>query len=798
MQKRVRAFYAFPNEPAHVGETIENTKRKLSTDGALTKNNIHFHLWKDGSLSGRPLISSILEEVDKRQIFACDLTYPNPNVSFELGFAIATFKRIFASLNPSIADAEKQYRNTFFPLLNMVYSSYENHESLADALLQVKPWNSLGQTLLNDSYKKRRPRAENPTLVYVKPPSSTESVLAIQEELRRSHFSKSLIVDDPNELSSPSIEWYAGKFLESDGVIIHLLSTEDINHALHNQKASVVAGLAYGFDVPMIMLAHHPFKPPLDYERWLRVHETAKSCLGLTKDWLDDLSAGLSHRRPRRQRTVASPSSKIDIRTLFLGDHVAEHETENLNDYFVETASFYRAMDDQFTILVGRRGTGKTAILYAIEGEANSTNTDHVTVLKPVGYETRGLIRVLQELRQHSERGFLIESLWKFLIYSEIAADFANKLHVRPAHQVRSFEEEAFLEYYERHSKVLSRPFSERIDRAVTSLAGVGEISSSVEQRLKISESLHNSLISDLRTNLGNALTSKNCLRVLIDGLDEPWVLGEHIGYLAELIGGLLEVARSVPDDFRRSSSRISPVNAKITVLLRSDIFAFIKKLVREQDKLPIERVTWDDPKLLLRVLEERMLHNAPKNRTIEQVWSTLFPKTVDGLNVAEFLLHTVLPRPRDLIYFVKTAANVAINRGRQAVAPEDIYSAREQYSLYAFNSILNEDDPSKGLLEEVLYQFVKATRELSKVDVKYRFALAGVTSRDEEFYLDLLCDVGFLGIESASGFQYARHEEDRRTFRRIAGVLASKVNRSEMFEINPAFYQVLGIEQSA
>ena len=65
MQKRVRAFYAFPNEPAHVGETIENTKRKLSTDGALTKNNIHFHLWKDGSLSGRPLISSILEEVDR-------------------------------------------------------------------------------------------------------------------------------------------------------------------------------------------------------------------------------------------------------------------------------------------------------------------------------------------------------------------------------------------------------------------------------------------------------------------------------------------------------------------------------------------------------------------------------------------------------------------------------------------------------------------------------------------------------------------------------------------------------------
>ena len=52
-----------------------------------------------------------------------------------------------------------------------------------------------------------------------------------------------------------------------------------------------------------------------------------------------------------------------------------------------------------------------------------------------------------------------------------------------------------------------------------------------------------------------------------------------------------------------------------MTVLLRSDIFAFIQHLMPEQDKLPIVRVTWDDRELLLRMLEERMLHGAPRQR---------------------------------------------------------------------------------------------------------------------------------------------------------------------------------------
>ena len=153
------------------------------------------------------------------------------------------------------------------------------------------------------------------------------------------------------------------------------------------------------------------------------------------------------------------------------------------------------------------------------------------------------------------------------------------------------------------------------------------------------------------------------------------------------------------------------------------------------------------------------------------------------------------MPRPRDLIHLAKGAISIAVNRAHTRVLEDDLIDAREQYSYYAFDSILKEDDPVKGKLEKVLYEFAGAPREIDFADTISRFGAAGVTGDDVEFYLDLLCDINFLGVETATGYSYTRDEEDRRIKRNVARVLAERRNRLEHFEINPAFYQVLQIE---
>ena len=602
---------------------------------------------------------------------------PIQNVGFELGYAIGRFTRVFAALNPTVEAAGRDYTRIYSSLLNMGYTQYANHEELAERFTIEKPYDSIQNTLLDKRFRRQLPRPESPTLIYMQPPYKTDSVISTEEELRRSMFKEALIVDDPTEYSSQTLEWYVEKMLTADAVMIHLLSTDHADHGPHNLKASLLAGLALGLGREMTILAHAPYTPPIDYQQWLKVHDTASGCVTAVQAWLDQVSGVLPHRRARRAQNIPQTRTAMDLRTLFLGDTVAEHEQHQLHEYFVETSAFYSARDNPLTILVGRRGTGKTAILYAIANDWANLRGAHVTIVKPVGYETHGLIRVLQQVRERSERGFLIESLWKYLIYSEIARSVCTEIRDRSPHQACNEQETSFLQYCDGYIHVIEPPFSQRIDKAVSTLKDIGIIEDASEQRDKISEGLHRAFINELRRRLGLVLHDSKHLAVLVDGLDEPWSVGEHVDHLAELIGGLLSVAQDMVSDFRRSSSRVQPVNMNIAILLRSDIFAFIQHLIPEQDKLPIVRVTWQDRPLLVRVLNERMLYGAPNDRTAQEVWDYIFPEEVVGVSVEEFIFRTVLPRPRDLIHLVSTAVSSAINGAHGTVLPEDLLGSQ-------------------------------------------------------------------------------------------------------------------------
>ena len=513
----------------------------------------------------------------------------------------------------------------------------------------------------------------------------------------------------------------------------------------------------------------------------------------MASGWLSDITENLPRRRERRSQEA--PSKKLELRHVALGQPVAEHERDELDNYFVETSPFYTALEGPTTVLIGRRGTGKTAILYAIHAHHARLRGNHATILNPVGYEMEGLVRVLEEIRQFSERGFLIESLWKYLVYSEVALSLEEYLNERPLHQPRNSAEDEFLVYCESNAHLIRQPFSVRLQNAINSLEGTGLLSDAVQQRARISERLHATFIRHLLKHLRSALADCRELAILIDNLDGPWTPGANVSTLSELIRGLLNVVQDIPQDLRRTTHGLQPVDARVTVLLRSDIFAFVQPLVAEQDKLPIERVVWDDKGLLLRILNQRLLRNAPNHMTESDVWEQLFPREVVGVGPIDFILRTTLPRPRDVIYLLRAAINNAINRQHDSVHPDDLLDARDQYSEFAFRSVLAEDDPKRSKLEAVLYEFAGAERTVSIQDVMRRMACAGVEYEDTDWYIDLLCDIGFLGISTVTGFQYPREEGKRSILREVSTRLAARKGTKETFEINPAFYQVLQIE---
>ena len=134
-------------------------------------------------------------------------------------------------------------------------------------------------------------------MLYIKPSLDTEAVITAAETLRDSDFRDNIIVDDPKENPSPELDWYASKILISDAVLIQLLANNEVGAYNHNIRCSFAAGLAYGFNKNILMVAAAPFDSPSDYEKLLKFHETSLQRRSLLGDWTSDIHSSIPSRR---------------------------------------------------------------------------------------------------------------------------------------------------------------------------------------------------------------------------------------------------------------------------------------------------------------------------------------------------------------------------------------------------------------------------------------------------------------------------------------------------------------------
>jgi nucleoside 2-deoxyribosyltransferase len=85
--------------------------------------------WEEMEVSGKIINKCITDEIDNCTIFACDLTYLNHNVLFELGYAIGKNKNLLIMLNDTIDGAKARYNN-FNILKNVGYETFNNYKNV--------------------------------------------------------------------------------------------------------------------------------------------------------------------------------------------------------------------------------------------------------------------------------------------------------------------------------------------------------------------------------------------------------------------------------------------------------------------------------------------------------------------------------------------------------------------------------------------------------------------------------------------------------------------------------------------
>ena len=288
-----------------------------------------------------------------------------------------------------------------------------------------------------------------------------------------------------------------------------------------------------------------------------------------------------------------------------------------------------------------------------------------------------------------------------------------TQINSKPVYYGRTPDEREFLEFVEQNTSWIMPEFSIRLESAINKLLLIPAPSSLERNRQNVSEKLHGDMLPRVKTVTGNLISSKHRVVILIDNLDKAWDQTQDLTRVSDLLFGLLSVSGRIATDFDRDPTFRGHVNFSLILFLRSDIYAAIVRHAHERDKVPVRRMSWDDPSMLLSVLEERFMTSGLGLGSPDEIWQKFF--SADWWARAQsrdYLTDTVLPRPRDLLYLVKTALQYAINRNHGRIEEEDLLSAEIQYSHFALNSLMAENAGQSTKTEEIARPILAFSRD--------------------------------------------------------------------------------------
>ena len=321
------------------------------------------------------------------------------------------------------------------------------------------------------------------------------------------------------------------------------------------------------------------------------------------------------------------------------------------------------------------------------------------------------------------------------MLYTEIALAAASQIQNITPWLMADPSSSKLLNLIESEERALGGDFIVRLESVVGKLAAVPSDGSTEQFHQGISEALHNSLLSRLRSVLSEVLSKKNQVILLIDNLDKPWTKKADTAHLTHFLLGLMTAAGRVGEELRYGEHNRHSTKFNSAIFLRSDIFNRITEEADEPDKISHSRLTWNDSELLLRIIEERYVASHGPESDPANMWHKYFCPEVKGIPTRDYIVTRIPPRPRDIVYIVKAAVSFAVNRKHDRVEQKDVIDGEMQYSQYAWDSILVENSSTIPDLDLVLVEFVGESSVLSEPIVRQRISSSGSNCRNQPRY---------------------------------------------------------------
>ncbi len=773
-------FFAYPNTPTHCGEFIERAITVINQETP----DVALKSWKQLEIGGNFIISKILRQIETSDFVCADVTHINENVLFELGFAIGKRKPVWIIQDTSIGASFAKFRELNF-LTSVGYCSYTSSTDIVNGFTSENV-NLKSSLLIDQLVAGISENTNRNALLFLKTQFDTDYNQLMIEKIR--DLKLPCIIDDANEVRIQSLTWYITQLLSVPAVLVEFSSIRRIGQDVQNAKCSFIAGLALGLGLRVQMVAEEPFPTALDYQEYLRKFSNLKTCEEAISPFLNRLQLDSAELIVKNNTIVKSQRHDSVLQKIKFGEYIAEHESEGIYDYYINAAHEENIIKSEYNIVVGRKGSGKTATLYFLQSYLGRDIRNQIVTIKPINFEIDGLIQLLKKLNSEFERGYIIQSIWKFLIYTEIAKRMYHIVINKPVYAIEKLDKE-IIEFVEANKAIILTDFSTRLEQELINLEATTIISEQTEFREKISEILHDNIIGKLKEMIISFMMKRNKLVIIIDNLDKNWRKDKEIEITSKFILGLLGVIGRIVKELK-GNPRKPNFDMNLIVLLRSDIFKHIMQYAREPDKIEYTRLRWNDTEVLFRIVDKRIEYLSDETITGEDFWRNYVTHTTKNIPTKNFIHSCIIPRPRDLIFFLNGAKSKAVARGHRTIEENDIIAAYEDYSSWIFQSILVENGITIKQMETFLYNTIGENSVISRGQIIKLMVLADINT-DEinvDYFIDFLCSLSFIGREIREDeFEY---EYDFETDIKIK-ILSKKIN-SNRYKIHNAFIPFL------
>ncbi len=325
----------------------------------------------------------------------------NPNVLFEAGYAIALGKSLYLALDETDEDANRAWSGLAMldtiGRLNYGGNSERLAEQIASHMLENPP------PLIDALLAGGRPEEANAVFAPAVPHKFNAADRLERLLERKTHLR---LLASQDDLALAGLRYYVQEIYRSSAAVMHFMAPTRVRAQGHNARLSLLAGIAHGLKIPLLMVAESGFQTPLDYKDLLFVYSSTAQLTERVETWLASLPTpqGSNRRLGRLNLDIELP-----IRTF--GQFVAESEAESLSDYFVHTNEFESVLTGRAQVFLGRKGAGKSANMLQSVEELRRDRRVLVVSIKPSSYDLAALVGTVARFQDTSKRDYFLLNL---------------------------------------------------------------------------------------------------------------------------------------------------------------------------------------------------------------------------------------------------------------------------------------------------------------------------------------------------------------------------------------------------